>query len=317
MIKNLGGVFGRNPTFNNVEVEGDLTVEGSIIGTVVVDAGTLTGATLANNVVNSSLTSVGTLANLTVTNTISGSINGNAATATSASTATTAGTVTTAAQPTITSVGTLTGLTVSTAIAGSVTGSSDTVTNPNLTGEVTTSGLNATVANSAVIGKIITGYVSGAGTVAATDTILQAIQKLNGNAGAGIALPVSIANGGTGQTTAKNALDALLPSQTGKSGYFLQSNGVSPLWNVLASDASTLEGTTLKSTVVNSSLTSVGTLTNLSVANTIVGNVNTASQLLNTRAITLGGEASGATNFDGSSNVTITTLIPLLDGGNY
>ena len=34
MIKNLGGVFGRNPTFNNVDVEGDLTVEGSIIGAV-------------------------------------------------------------------------------------------------------------------------------------------------------------------------------------------------------------------------------------------------------------------------------------------
>jgi hypothetical protein len=106
MIKNLGGVFGRNPTFNNVEVEGDLTVEGSIIGPVVVDAGTLTGATLAANVVNSSLTSVGTLSALTVTATIAGSINGNAATAT---TATTAATVTTAAQPAITSVGTLTG----------------------------------------------------------------------------------------------------------------------------------------------------------------------------------------------------------------
>lgn len=37
------------------------------------------------------------------------------------------------------------------------------------------------VANSIVIGKILTGYASGAGTVAATDTILQAIQKLNGN----------------------------------------------------------------------------------------------------------------------------------------
>lgn len=32
-----------------------------------------------------------------------------------------------------------------------------------------------------VTGKLITGYVSGAGTVAATDTILQAINKLNGN----------------------------------------------------------------------------------------------------------------------------------------
>ena len=52
-----------------------------------------------------------------------------------------------------------------------------------LTGEVTTSGLTATLTNSAVIGKVLTGYTSGAGTVANTDTILQAIQKLNGNAG--------------------------------------------------------------------------------------------------------------------------------------
>jgi hypothetical protein len=38
-----------------------------------------------------------------------------------------------------------------------------------------------TLVNAAVIGKVLTGYISGAGTVAATDTILQAIQKLNGN----------------------------------------------------------------------------------------------------------------------------------------
>lgn len=31
------------------------------------------------------------------------------------------------------------------------------------------------------ISSVLTGYVSGAGTVADTDTILQAIQKLNGN----------------------------------------------------------------------------------------------------------------------------------------
>lgn len=39
----------------------------------------------------------------------------------------------------------------------------------------------ADISNAIVIGKVLTGYVSGAGTVAATDTILQAIQKLNGN----------------------------------------------------------------------------------------------------------------------------------------
>lgn len=128
MIKNNGGIFGRNPTFNNVEVEGDLTVDGSIIGTIVVDANTLTGTTLAANVVDSSLTSVGTLEFLTVINTIGGNISGNAASATvatsansaltantanTATSALTAATVTTAAQPAITSVGTLTSLTTS------------------------------------------------------------------------------------------------------------------------------------------------------------------------------------------------------------
>ena len=53
-----------------------------------------------------------------------------------------------------------------------------------LTGEATGSGTGsfaATLSNSAVIGKVLTGYTPGAGTVAATDTILQAIQKLDGN----------------------------------------------------------------------------------------------------------------------------------------
>ena len=60
-------------------------------------AGTLTGTTLASNVVTSSLTTVGTLANLTVTNTITGSVSGNAGTVTSISANTlTSGQVTTA-----------------------------------------------------------------------------------------------------------------------------------------------------------------------------------------------------------------------------
>jgi hypothetical protein len=66
--------------------------------------------------------------------------------------------------------GTASGLT-----AGTVT------TNANLTGEATSVGNATTLTNSAVIGKVLTGYTSGAGTVSATDTILQAIQKLNGN----------------------------------------------------------------------------------------------------------------------------------------
>ena len=68
------------------------------------------------------------------------------------------------------------------AVVGNIAGNAATVTtNANLTGEVTSAGNATTVTNAAVIGKVLTGYVSGAGTVAATDTVLQAINKLNGN----------------------------------------------------------------------------------------------------------------------------------------
>lgn len=57
-------------------------------------------------------------------------------------------------------------------------------TNGAMTGEATSSGsTNAvTLANSAVIGKVLTGFVSGAGTVSSADSLLTAIQKINGNA---------------------------------------------------------------------------------------------------------------------------------------
>jgi hypothetical protein len=62
------------------------------------------------------------------------------------------------------------------------TGNAATVTtNANLTGEVTSAGNTTTISNSAVLGKVLTGFTSGAGTLAATDNILQAIQKLDGN----------------------------------------------------------------------------------------------------------------------------------------
>lgn len=77
----------------------------------------------------------------------------------------------------------------SVAASGTVTGSNLSGTNTGnqtitLTGEATGTGTGSfavTLTNASVIGKILTGYVSGAGTVAATDSILGAIQKLNGN----------------------------------------------------------------------------------------------------------------------------------------
>jgi hypothetical protein len=105
-----------------------------------------------------------------------------------------AATVTTNANLTggVTSVGNAATVVTNANLTGGVTsvGNAATViTNANLTGEATSVGNAATLTNSAVIGKVITGYTSGAGTVAATDTLLQAIQKLNGNTAAIVSEP--------------------------------------------------------------------------------------------------------------------------------
>lgn len=54
-----------------------------------------------------------------------------------------------------------------------------------LTGEVTGSGaasFSTTLSNSAVIGKVLTGFSAGAGTVSSADSLLTALQKIVGNA---------------------------------------------------------------------------------------------------------------------------------------
>jgi hypothetical protein len=53
-----------------------------------------------------------------------------------------------------------------------------------LSGEASGSGTTSiavTLNNTSIINKVLTGYVSGAGTISTTDSILSAIQKLNGN----------------------------------------------------------------------------------------------------------------------------------------
>lgn len=102
-------------------------------------------------------------------------------------------------------------------------------------GELSGTYANPSLVNSAVIGKVLTGYVSGAGTVAATDTILQAIQKLNGNI---VALPSYTFS--TGLTNTANTITVNL--STGVSG------GQTVVGGTGATDVLTYKGTTANAT---------------------------------------------------------------------
>jgi len=81
------------------------------------------------------------------------------------------------------------GTAISAAIAGdfptlnqNTTGTAASFTG-NLTGDVTSTGMSTSISAATVTGKALTGYSIGTtvGTVAATDTILQAFQKIAGN----------------------------------------------------------------------------------------------------------------------------------------
>lgn len=159
------------PSFT-VNAQGQLTAASG--NAVIAPAGTLTGTTLAATVVTSSLTTVGTLINLTVTNTIVGSINGNAAT------------VTTNANLTgpITSVGNATSVAAQTGTGSTfVMNTSPTLVTPNIgvaTGtSLDASGVLESGANSGTGGQLtLLGATSGSCAVkvaaaAGTGTIFQ------------------------------------------------------------------------------------------------------------------------------------------------
>ena len=186
-----------------------------------------------------------------------------------------------------------------------------------LTGDVTGSGTGSfvtTVSNAAVTGKALTGFVSGAGTIAATDTILQAIQKLNGNDAlkaplasptftgtvSGITAAMVGAPSGSGTSTGTNTGDQT--SVTGNAGTAttLQTarniNGVSFNGSAditVPAAAGTLTGATLAAGVTTSSLTSVGTLASLNVSGTVSNGGETITSS-SANALVVG--PAGATN---------------------
>ena len=204
----------------------------ALVGTNI--TGTATAFTASNVTTNANLTggvtSVGNAATVVTNANLTGGVTsvGNAATVITNANLTggvtsvgNAATVVTNANLTggVTSVGNATTVITNANLTGGVTsvGNATTVvTNANLTGEATSVGNAVTLINSAVIGKALTGYVSGAGTVAATDTLLQAIQKLNGNTVSSVS---SISFASTGLTPATATTGAVTVGGTLSAGY--------------------------------------------------------------------------------------------------
>ncbi|PAZ06006.1 MAG: hypothetical protein CAK88_05800, partial [Verrucomicrobiia bacterium AMD-G2] len=74
-------------------------------------------------------------------------------------------------------------------VTGNVSGSAASFTG-SLSGDVTGNQGTTVISATTVTGKVLTNYASAAGTITATDTILSAINKLNGN----IALKANLAS---------------------------------------------------------------------------------------------------------------------------
>ena len=98
---------------------------------------------------------------------------------------------------------------------------------------------------------------------------------------------IDIANGGTGQTTANLAFNALAPSQTGNTGKYLTTDGTDTSWstNPLGTVTSITAGTGLTGGTITTSgtiaidstvvtLTGTQTLTNKTLTTPIIGQIN-------------------------------------------
>lgn len=112
---------------------------------------------------------------------------------------------------------------------------------------------------------------------------------------------VAIANGGTGQTTANAAFNALAPSQTGNSGKYLTTNGTNTSWDAIDISTADITGVLAAAnggTGVNNSGRTI----------TLGGNISTAGALTTSGANALTLTTTGATNVTLPTTGTLATL---------
>lgn len=138
-----------------------------------------------------------------------------------------------------------------------------------------------------------------------TDTLTPTGGTLNVAGGVGLTTALPIASGGTGATTANDAVNALLPSQTGNNGKVLSTDGSNTSWTSVGgtgtvtsvSGTGTVSGISLSGTVTSAGSLTLGGALDLSSPPAIGGTTPAAGTFTNV-------EATGGVLADGSFSGT-------------
>ena len=136
-------------------------------------------------------------------------------------------------------------------------------------------------------GYVLAAPSGSAGTPSFRALVATDVPTLNQNTtgtASNVTGTVAVANGGTGQTTANAALNALLPTQTGNTGYFLTTNGTNSSWAAVSGSGTVtsvgVSGGTTGLTTSGGPITTSGTITlagTLAVANGGTGGTTQAT----------------------------------------
>jgi len=183
--------------------------------------------------------------------------------------------------------------------------------------------INELVTSNSVSNVLITGLRSNVGIISNLTTfnnanLVVAINELNTKATSNVTITrgnisgvvltnstyngntIAIAYGGTGQTTATAAINALLPSQTANTNYFLRTNGSNVLWS--SADITITNDTTTNATYYLS-------LTTASTGSINSANVSTSKLFFNPSTGLL-----TSTDYNSASDRNLKTNITNLTG---